>query len=689
LFGSQLFLLFFCSHRWSPYGNGGSYNNGCGAGSSDDDRNGDDDEEIDNWYMGRTQCFRANAAYSLYGVLKGESVKGCNHLTYINSFFTDYGVEMFSSALGYAGVQNPDGRRYLEDGEEDDDGGDGDDGDDNGDDNENDNDNDSNENDENDNENDNNENDNNGDDNNGNNNNGDDDNTKYAYGDDYFSVDGAYYTDDSVNSNCYTTGSGDNNQGQEDGNGYSSSAQHGQKSYGDHTSYGIGCSGRNFVRQTFQGAFCDGRDVLEIADELKSFNTAIQHVSCVQIYSFTANAGSDDDEDENEGEDDDEGEITVQQALDLLKYSSACSIREFPRECPDPFGKLSKYNRVIERATGSRLSRATEDVRDILSVVLLLAGLIMSVASFSFFRRKKTSVWRAWDVYSHSGGNASFVSDDDDSTTDSRSTYSSGSYSTRNGRSRLLRTASAPFFRAASHMSDTSSRVAKAFKKYAEAENDDNISNAGGALVCTESGDAGLLDARQPGKKFSTTQNVEGDGLAEKDDSDGDSSYLNSVYCGRAQEHRNEDKRPATNTVANLSKKDRSVQESAEEGQLSSTKAVRRQTEQDIEKTLEHPMTLYRRNLVKSRAHDSTHTDDYRSPSPSSLLLAAKSLSAEQTPATDSILKDLSESKHEDSMSSSEERKRYKRPVLARISKTIFRKRKWKGDSKDLASMTI
>jgi hypothetical protein len=673
----------FCAHRWSPYGNGDSYDNGCGAGSSDYDRDGDDDEEIDNWYMGRTQCFRANAAYSLYGVLKGESVKGCNHLTYINSFFTDYGVEVFSSALGYAGVQNPDGRRYLEDAEEDDGGDNGDDADDNEDDNENDNDseddNDSDDSDEEEGD-DNDDDDNDGDDNNGDDNNGDD-NTEYAYGDDYFNVDGAYYTDEGVNSNCYTTGSGDNNQ-EEDGNGYSYSTTHGQKSYGDHTSYGIGCSGKNFVRQTFQGAFCDGRDVLEIEDELKSFNTAIQHVSCVQIYSSTANTGSNDDEDENESGDEDEGEITVEQALDLLKYSSACSIREFPRECPDPFGKLSKYNRVIERATGSRLSRATDDVRDIVSVVLLLAGLIMSVASFTLFRRKKTSVWRAWDMYSHS-----FASDDD--TDDSRSSYSSGSFSTRSGRSRLIRTASAPFFRAASHMSDTSSRYAKSFQKYAEAENDDNISNAGEALVCAESGDAGLLDARQPGKSFLPTQNVEGDGLVEKDDSDGDSSFLSSVYFGRAQEHRNEDKEPATNTVANRTQKDQRFQESAEKGQLSSTKAVRRKTEQDIEKKMEHPMTLYRRNLEKSRTHDSAHTDDYRSPSPSSLLQAAGSLSTEQSPSTDSIRKDLSGSNQEVSMSASEERKRYRRPVLARISKTIFRKRKKKGDTTGLASMTI
>lgn len=726
----------FHSCAWSPYGNGATgYDNGCGAGRSDRDGDADDDEEIENWYMGRTQCFRANAAYSLYGVLKGESTKGCNHLTYINSFFTDYGVEVFSSALGFAGVQNPEGR-YLEDSEEDDGEGDEDDSSDDEDEEDDEDEDDTD------------------DENNG------DDNIEYTYGDDYFNVDhGAYYTDEnlSVNSSCYTTGSGNI----QNGNGYGYST-HGQKNYGDYISSGIGCSGRHFVRQTFQGAFCDGNDILEIDDELKSFNSAIQHASCVQIYSSTANDGSyEDDDEDDEGDDEDEEGFMVQEALDLLKYSSACSIREFPRECPDPYGKLSKYNRVIERATGSRLSRAHEDARDLVSMALLISGLIMAVASFTFNRRKNNNVWRTWDIDSRSSGITSSAS----GSSDSSSSNSNDSFATWSGASRLGRVGS--------HLSGTSSRVIKVFRKYAEAEDDDNFSNAEGFSVYTESAvasidDTRLLDDRQQGQSSSFTQNGDGhlgtgkftvDGLADIDACD--SSF--PAYRGRAQEQRNAVKRPANNTA------------------------------------MEHPMALHRRNLLESRASDLAQTkimsaalkkkmtkkDDYRPSSPSSLLVATSSLSNERPPApdrfvkarlntrfnpptevrldkhtppvpptktgrpgqtegkkakkpsstapasgdksraftgsrpraeevgqsadsilidltevvqsTDSILIELSKSNQEArkadqtvtfsdlpySLSAPEPRKRYKRPVLARISKTLFRRRK--SDAKDLA----
>lgn len=83
-------------HRcvWSEYGDGtDDYDgdNGCAG-----DGNGN------YWYMGRTPCYRANVAYSLYGVPKGESVSGspCNHRHYINTFFTTHGVENFAYSLG-------------------------------------------------------------------------------------------------------------------------------------------------------------------------------------------------------------------------------------------------------------------------------------------------------------------------------------------------------------------------------------------------------------------------------------------------------------------------------------------------------------------------------------------------------------------------------------------------------------
>ena len=71
-------------------GEGGSM--GCGATDGGDEY----------WYMGQTQCFVPQAVYSLYGVLKGNTQKGsaCAKKTFINSFFTTYGVEAFASPLG-------------------------------------------------------------------------------------------------------------------------------------------------------------------------------------------------------------------------------------------------------------------------------------------------------------------------------------------------------------------------------------------------------------------------------------------------------------------------------------------------------------------------------------------------------------------------------------------------------------
>eukprot|EP00594_Rhizosolenia_setigera_P011665 CAMPEP_0178961550 /NCGR_PEP_ID=MMETSP0789-20121207/13778_1 /TAXON_ID=3005 /ORGANISM="Rhizosolenia setigera, Strain CCMP 1694" /LENGTH=523 /DNA_ID=CAMNT_0020645415 /DNA_START=125 /DNA_END=1696 /DNA_ORIENTATION=- len=54
-------------------------------------------DESDYWYLGAPQKFRANAAFSLYGSLKGQGNKGCKRSTFINSFFTKGGVETIAS----------------------------------------------------------------------------------------------------------------------------------------------------------------------------------------------------------------------------------------------------------------------------------------------------------------------------------------------------------------------------------------------------------------------------------------------------------------------------------------------------------------------------------------------------------------------------------------------------------------
>ena len=55
------------------------------------------------WYMGSTACFRAQAAFSLYGIPKdhsGSTGSKCHKATFINSFFTTMGVEALAAPLG-------------------------------------------------------------------------------------------------------------------------------------------------------------------------------------------------------------------------------------------------------------------------------------------------------------------------------------------------------------------------------------------------------------------------------------------------------------------------------------------------------------------------------------------------------------------------------------------------------------
>jgi hypothetical protein len=81
-------------HRcvWSEFGNGAEGNdNGCGG-----------DDNADMWYTGKTPCYRANVAFSLFGRPKGENItkSPCSKGTYINSFFSTYGVGTFADSLG-------------------------------------------------------------------------------------------------------------------------------------------------------------------------------------------------------------------------------------------------------------------------------------------------------------------------------------------------------------------------------------------------------------------------------------------------------------------------------------------------------------------------------------------------------------------------------------------------------------
>lgn len=168
----------------------------------------------------------------------------------------------------------------------------------------------------------------------------------------------------------YTSECQEGEDGDDDnGGGYGGGTSYANK--GDNqgsTSYGLGCNGAQFASKEFRGSNCDGNDEIKIMDELESFNAAIEEVECTQIYS---DSGEDNNNNENE-----DGNI----AYSLLTYSKACSLREYPNACPDPYGKLSKYTRALECATGTYCLLSLQETRlgrDIASATLLFVGLIM------------------------------------------------------------------------------------------------------------------------------------------------------------------------------------------------------------------------------------------------------------------------------------------------------------------------
>ena len=240
--------------------------------------------------MGLAPCNRANAAYSLYGVLKGEKDTGCNAKTFINSFFTTNGVETFTEYMQYAGKSFSSG-------------------------------------------------------------NNDDD--AYAGG---------------VSAGCEAAQNDDYN-GHDDGYAYQHKANIGQ----GYTSYGVGCSAdREYVEKTFKGQYCAESSTSHVTDSLSTFNKEMAGISCQSIYSSSGNA-------ENDGG----------APVELLAFSRSCSVLEYPKACPDPHGKLLKYERRLEDSTGFEHNKRKERFRKIMSWILLIVGfLLIAVALTSYFNKK-------------------------------------------------------------------------------------------------------------------------------------------------------------------------------------------------------------------------------------------------------------------------------------------------------------
>lgn len=269
-----------------------SYNEGCGAEDA-----GEDNEDL--WYLGMTECYRANVAYTLYGVLKGAEDMGCTKNTFMNSFFTTSGIDYFTSSMAAAGVT------FTE-----------------------------------------------------------------------------YDDAEKITSECNVLEAedGEDNENDQANNDY---ASNNRKIYAGDTSYGVGCVNKVFAMKTFQGRYCDERSEPLVTDSLKTFNSEISRAQCVVVYDATSS-----NNDNNQDEDGDENN----DALNLLKYSEACNILNFPDGCPDPYGKLKAHARSTTHALAVEEHPRREKAKTVMSWILLIFGVILLLASAWAYYRKSMAV---------------------------------------------------------------------------------------------------------------------------------------------------------------------------------------------------------------------------------------------------------------------------------------------------------
>ena len=286
--------------------------------------------------MGRTQCFKANVAYSLYGILKNDNdyndnndndnvdntaaANACRKDTYINSFFTTFGVESFAGPLGFgvntansyctAVAPNDENNMYLND--------------------------------------------------------------DAAYADVVVDDD---YLDDG-NYQFYN--------------------------YAAYSSYGTGCSADgSFVTDAYSGAFCHGSNYLETTNTLDSFNQAMESLECTQIYDASNNSNNNNNNNNNNGRqlennnnNNNQNDIDFEelQAVYILAYSKSCSLRQYPQDCPDPFGLKKKYanqmNAALAYKTGANRDIGTKLIKTFTSLSFM-TGVFFLLISLVLHRRNR------------------------------------------------------------------------------------------------------------------------------------------------------------------------------------------------------------------------------------------------------------------------------------------------------------
>jgi hypothetical protein len=336
-----------------------------------DDDNGGGGGDGDDWYLGSVPSFRPNVAYSLYGILQGEKDRGCSKKTYINSFYTTQGVESFTNAMAAAGLS--DRFTYI----------DGDDEQDN--------------------------------EENGGGGSGDPTSTCYQVDNDSNDNNQEEEADEAVDD----AGGGERRRRRRLNNEYK--YVNGAKYDSYASSYGLGCTDRSlskqpptFAIQSYSGDYCDANAIVATKDDLQDFNYRLSETTCVRIYSQgDSGYGGDDDESQDSGD--------SSSPLALLASSKSCKIYDGSGTCPDPFGKLKRYESKLYQATGIQGMQSWMTIRQVyiaswtmigVGILAFVIGLCMCIKKCCK-RRRRFAVFRRSSQTSraaHRASRRSFIS---------------------------------------------------------------------------------------------------------------------------------------------------------------------------------------------------------------------------------------------------------------------------------------
>ena len=304
----------------------------CSVDSYDDDGENRDGDEY--WYQYRTQPFCANAAFSLYGVLKGHWLQWnhCSRATYINSFFTYGGADTIFEALNIH-VQT-----VFEDYNADDDG---------------------------------------------------------SYSSHANAM--CYEIEDEYNNRALRVlqqrdlGSGDNNG---DYSNYGMSSTMGCSANGKYTVAmfeGQTCDGNYYLESTddltkynrkMKGVRC------------RQIWNRFTHSKGAATYTRMLEENGDDDG----GDDDDYYAVSYNSPAEyLLSHSWACDVSLYPEGCPDPYGLKSKYDAVLSAVSSGRSTSMTVFYMRlrkpflVVSTLFMMAALALLSATYYLHRKQDAS----------------------------------------------------------------------------------------------------------------------------------------------------------------------------------------------------------------------------------------------------------------------------------------------------------